>query len=85
MPALPIVELNSDFFVEYPAAVDEPDTIDTNEVITAVAKTMAGLTCRQDGPFRKDMSEQPMREIMKYDTEFRKQEAMACDIGPCPR
>ena len=38
------VALIDDFFAEYPAATGEPDTIDTDEVIAAVAKTVAELT-----------------------------------------
>ena len=47
-----IVELIDDFFAEYPANTGESDTIDTDEVITAIAKTMAELTCSQDGAIR---------------------------------
>ncbi len=71
-----IVELIDDFFAEYPVATGEPNTIDTDEVITAVAKTMAELTSGQDGSVRQNMIEQLMREIMNYDAEFRQQEAM---------
>ena len=39
-----IIELIDDFFTEYPATAGEPDTIDTDEVITAIAKTVAELT-----------------------------------------
>ena len=70
-----IVELIDDFFAEYPVARGEPNTIDTNEVITAVAKTVAELTSGQDGSVCQNMIEQLMREIMNYDAEFRQQEA----------
>ena len=33
-----MVEMIDDFFAEYPVSTDEPDAIDTEEVITAVAK-----------------------------------------------
>src|SRR6266550_803359 len=36
-----IVKLIDDFFAEYPANTGESDTIDTDEVITAIAKTVA--------------------------------------------
>ena len=71
-----IVELIDDFFAEHPVATGEPNTIDTDEVITAVAKTVAELTSGQDGSVRQNMIEQLMREIMNYDAEFRQQEAM---------
>jgi len=41
-------------------------------MVTAIAKTMAELTCSQDGPIRQQIIEQLMREIMEYDTEFRR-------------
>ncbi len=71
-----IVELIDDFFAEHPGATGEPNTIDTDEVITAVAKTVAELTSGQDGSVRQNMIEQLMREITNYDAEFRQQEAM---------
>jgi hypothetical protein len=74
-----LVELIDDFFAEYPVATDEPNTIDTDEVITAVAKTVAELTSSQDGGTRQNLIEQLMREIMNYDTEFREQDAMGTD------
>lgn len=74
-----IVELIDDFFAEYSAAAGESDTIDTDEVITAVAKTVAELTSSQDGAVRQNMIEQLMREIMNYDVEFRQQDAMGTD------
>jgi hypothetical protein len=74
-----IVELIDDFFAEYPAGTGESDTIDTDEVIAAVAKTVAELTSSQDGAVRQNMIEQLMREIMNYDAEFGKQHAMGTD------
>ena len=59
-----------------PVATGEPNTIDTDEVIVAVAKTVAELTCSQDSAVRQNMIEQLMREIMNYEAEFREQEAM---------
>jgi len=67
-----IVELIDDFFAEYPANTGESDTIDTSEVITAIAKTVAELTCSQDSAIRQQLIEQLMREIMNYDAEFRR-------------
>ena len=74
-----IVELIDEFFAENPVATGEPDTIDSDEVITAVAKTVAELTSSQDGAIRQNMIEQLMREIMNYDAEFRQQDAMGTD------
>ncbi len=66
-----MVELIDDFFAEYPATTGEPGTIDTDELITATAKTVAELTCSQNGTIRQQIIEQLMREIMDYDAEFR--------------
>jgi hypothetical protein len=71
-----MVELIDDFFAEYPAASGEPDAIDTEEVVTAIAKTVAELTCGQDATIRQQLIEQLMREIIDYDAEFRR------DAGP---
>ena len=43
-----MVELIDEFFAEYPATGREEDTIDTDEVLTAIAKTVAELTCSQN-------------------------------------
>ena len=67
-----IIELIDDFFAEYPATTGESDTIDTDEVITAIAKTVAELTCSQDATIRQQLIERLMREIMNYDIEFRR-------------
>ena len=52
MPSLHDDRTNRWFFAEYPATPGEPDTIDTDEVVTAIAKTMAELTYGQDGTIR---------------------------------
>ena len=63
---------------EYPATIGESDKVDTgeaDEVIVALAKTVAELTSGQDGTIRQQLIEHLMREIMKYDAEFRSEEA----------
>jgi hypothetical protein len=70
-----MVELIEDFFVENPAMSGEPETIDTDEVINALAKTVADLTCSQNGTVRQQIIEILMREIMEYDAEFRREDA----------
>ena len=68
-----IVELIDDFFDEYPAVTGETETIDPDEVVTAIAKTVAEFTHVQDGTIRQQLIEQLMREIMDYDAEFRRE------------
>jgi hypothetical protein len=75
-----MVELIDEFFAEYPAASGEPDAIDTDEVVTAIAKTVAELTSGQHGTIRQQLIEQLMREIIDYDAEFRR-DAGAGAIG----
>jgi hypothetical protein len=70
-----MVELIEDFYAENPATSEEPDAIDTDEVITALAKTVADLTCSQSSTVRQQIIETLMREIMEYDAEFRREEA----------
>ena len=70
-----MVELIDDFFAEYPAAGGESDAIDTDEVLTAIAKTVAELTSSQNGTIRQQAIEQLMRDIMEYDAEFRREDA----------
>ena len=73
-----MVELIDDFFAEYPtpaAASDKVDATEADEVIGAIAKTIAELTSQQDGRVRQQLIEHLMREIMNYDAEFRSEEA----------
>ena len=74
-----MVELIDDFFAVYPATAgsDKVDTEDADEVIDAIAKTIAELTSQQDGFIRQQVIEQLMRQIMHYDAEFRREEATA--------
>jgi hypothetical protein len=78
-----MVELIDDYFAEYPAMQGRSDKVDTDEadeVIVAIAKTVAELTSGQDGAIRQHLIEQLMREIMNYDAEFRRENA-AGSIG----
>jgi hypothetical protein len=73
-----MVELIEDFFAEYPATIGGADKVDTgeaDEVIVALAKTVAELTSSQDGRIRQQLIEHLMREIMNYDAVFRSEEA----------
>ena len=72
-----MVELIDDFFAEYPATEgsDKVDTAEADEVIDAIAKTVAELTSQQDGLIRQQVIEQLMHQIMHYDAEFRREDA----------
>ena len=56
-----------------PAGSDKTDTQEADEVIDAIAKTVAELT--MDGFIRQQVIEHLMRQIMHYDDEFRREEA----------
>ena len=71
-----IVEVVDSFFAEYPVSGEAPDIIDTDEVITALAKTVAELTCGQDAATRQNIIEQLNRGIMEYDAEYRQQDEL---------
>jgi response regulator of citrate/malate metabolism len=77
-----ILELIDDFFAEHPATagLDKVDTDEVDEVIDAIAKTVAELTSHQDGVIRQQLIEQLMRAIMNYDAEFRREEATS-EVG----
>jgi hypothetical protein len=78
-----MVELIEDFLSEHPVAPTTSDKVDigeADEVIVAVAKTVAELTSRQDGAIRQHLIEELMRQIMKYDDEFRREDA-ADEVG----
>ena len=80
-----MVELIDDFFAEYPPAAGGSDKVDTeeaDEVIEAIAKTVAELTSRQDGIFRQHLVERLIQEIIKFDDEFRREDAAASDGSP---
>jgi hypothetical protein len=72
-----MVELIDDFLAEHPATAnsDKVDTAEAHEVIDAIAKTVAELTSQQDGVIRQQVIEELMRQIMHYDSEFRREEA----------
>lgn len=72
-----MVELIDNFFAEYPATAgsDKVDTAEADEVIDAIAKTVAELTSQQDGVIRQALIDQLMRAIMNYDAEFRREDA----------
>jgi hypothetical protein len=74
-----MVELIDDFFAENPAteASDKVDTGEADQVIDAIAETVAELTSQQDGVIRQQVIEQLMQQIMHYDGEFRREDAAA--------
>jgi hypothetical protein len=75
-----MVDLIDDFFAEYPLTAGgshKVDTSEADEVIVAIAKTVAELTSRQDAAIRQQLIEKLTREIMNHDAEFRRETADA--------
>ena len=58
--------------------------MDPYEAITAIAKTVAELTCSQDGSIRQQIIEKLMREIMDYDAELRRDDASLASMDRPP-
>jgi len=68
-----LVDVIDQYFDEFTERED--NTVDTNEVIDAVAKTVAEMTAGQDKTGRQEIIERLMRQIMNCDEEFRKEDA----------
>ena len=68
--------------IRLPRVGQTSDTEEADEIIEAVAKTVAELTSRQDGIFRQYLIEQLMREVMKFDGEFRREDAAVSSVAP---
>jgi hypothetical protein len=58
------------------AGSDSVDTAEADEVVDAIAKTVAELTSQQDGVIRRQFLEELTRRIMHYDDEFRREDAV---------
>ena len=54
---------------------DTVDTAEADEVIDAIAKTVAELTSQQGGIIRQQVIESLMGQIVHYDEEFRRENA----------
>ena len=57
------------------AGGDKIDNEEADEVIDAIAKTVAELTSQQNGTIRQQLIEDLMHAIISYDAEFRREEA----------
>jgi len=65
-----ICDLIDDFYGEFGPLAGEPDTIDTNELSSALAKTFAELTYDSDAAQRQRMMEDFLRDVAKFQSEF---------------
>ena len=64
------------YFADYPVSEEEPDAVDTDEIVTAVAKVVAEMTCGMEGAQRQAMIDRLTQEVANYDAEFRQQDAL---------
>ena len=65
-----IGDVIDDFYAEYGSLSGEKDAIDVDEIIAALAKTVAELTFGSDAALRQRVLEELMREISQFEAEF---------------
>jgi hypothetical protein len=65
-----IGDLIDEFYAEYGSLSGEIDTIDVDEMITALAKTVADITLGCDAALRRRILEELTREISKFEAEY---------------
>jgi hypothetical protein len=65
-----IGDVIDDFYADYGSLSGEKDVIDVDEIITALAKTVAELTFGSDAALRQQVLEGLMGEISQFEAEF---------------
>jgi len=65
-----IGDVIDEFYAEYGSTSGDRDAIDVDEVITALAKTVAELTYGSDAALRQRILDTLMREISEFEAEF---------------
>ena len=65
-----IGDLIDEFYAEYGSLSGETDTIDADEVIAAIAKTVADMTFGSDAALRQRILEDLTREISEFEAEY---------------
>ena len=65
-----IGDLIDEFYAEYGSLSGETDTIDADEIITALAKTVADMTFGADAVLRRRILEDLTREISEFEAEY---------------
>src|SRR5262249_14148859 len=65
-----IGDVIDDFYAEYGSLSGEEDTIDVDEIIMALAKTVAEMTFGSDAALRQRILEDLTREISQFEAEF---------------
>ena len=65
-----IADLIDEFYAEYGTLNGEKNTLDIDEIISALGKTVAELTYGSDEPARKRVIEDLTREIARFEEEY---------------
>ena len=65
-----IADAIDDFYAEYGSPSGEKDTIDMDEIISALGKTIAEMTYGSDAALRQQVLEDLTREIAKFEAEY---------------
>ena len=76
-----LVDTIDNFFADYPVSEDEPNAIDSDEIVTALAKVVAEMTCSMEGADRQQLIERLMQDVMEYDAEFRQQDQLGTAVS----
>jgi hypothetical protein len=65
-----IGDLIDDFYGEFGSLTEKSDTIDTSELLSALAKTLAEFTFDSETTQRRQMMEDFLRDVSKFEAEF---------------
>jgi hypothetical protein len=65
-----IADVIDDFYAEYGSLSGEKDTIDMDEIISALGKTIAEMTHGSDAALRQQVLDDLTREIAKFEAEY---------------
>ena len=65
-----IADVIDDFYAEYGSPSGEKDTIDMDEIISALGKTIAEMTYGSDAAVRQQVLDDLTREIAKFEAEY---------------
>ena len=65
-----IADLIDEFYAEYGTLNGEKNTLDIDEIISAIGKTVAELTYGSDATARKRLLDDLTREIARFEEEY---------------
>ncbi len=65
-----IADTIDDFYAEYGSLSGEKDTMDMDEIISALGKTVAEMTFGTDAALRQRILEDLTREIARFEAEY---------------